>query len=369
MIDITDTFDTSDTSDTSGTSDTSDTSYPNPVSLFRFLIRRLLLTIPILFGITLLSFVIARAVPSDPIVANLGQRAMSDPKIVAAFRAEWGLDKPPHEQYLTYIGNLLQGNLGKSIKSRRPVIEDLKAFLPATIELAASSILVGILMGVTLGVISAVNRNRWVDHIARFISLIGVSLPVFWLALVLLFVFYSRLGWVAGPGRLDPGMIAPPRLTGLMTIDATLAGQWSTLGNALSHLILPSITLGVFTAGLITRVTRSAMLEVLGNDYIRTARAKGLYERMVILKHAFRNALVPVVTVIGFSFANLLAGTVLTEKIFSWPGIGSYAFQASTTLDFQAIMGVSLLIAVIFIATNLVVDLLYFVLDPRMRKA
>lgn len=338
------------------------------MSFLRFLARRILLTIPILFGITLLAFIVARAVPSDPVVANLGQRAMSDPEIVAAFRAEWGLDKPPHEQYLTYIANLAQGNLGKSIKTRRPVIDDLKAFLPATVELAASSIAVGMLMGVSLGVISAVYRNRWIDHAARFISLIGVSLPVFWLALILLFVFYSRLGIAAGPGRLDPGMIPPPRVTGMMTVDAALAGQWATFGNALSHLVLPSITLGFFTAGLITRVTRSAMLEVLSLDYIRTARAKGLHERLVVLRHAFRNAMVPVVTVIGFSFANLLAGTVLTERIFAWPGIGSYAFQASTTLDFQAIMGVSMLIALIFIVTNLVVDVLYFVLDPRMRQ-
>lgn len=338
------------------------------MSFLRFLARRILLTIPILFGITLLAFIVARAVPSDPVVANLGQRAMSDPEIVAAFRAEWGLDKPPHEQYLTYIANLAQGTLGKSIKTRRPVIDDLKAFLPATVELAASSIAVGMLMGVSLGVISAVYRNRWIDHVARFISLIGVSLPVFWLALILLFVFYSRLGIAAGPGRLDPGMIPPPRVTGMMTVDAALAGQWATFGNALSHLVLPSITLGFFTAGLITRVTRSAMLEVLSLDYIRTARAKGLYERLVVFRHAFRNAMVPVVTVIGFSFANLLAGTVLTERIFAWPGIGSYAFQASTTLDFQAIMGVSMLIALIFIVTNLVVDVLYFVLDPRMRQ-
>jgi peptide/nickel transport system permease protein len=338
------------------------------MSLLRFLARRVLLTIPILIGITLLAFVIARAVPSDPVVANLGQRAMSDPKIVAAFRAEWGLDKPPHEQYLTYIGNLLQGNLGMSIKTRRPVIEDLKSFLPATIELAASSILVGMIMGVSLGVLAAVYRNRWVDHAARFVSLIGVSLPIFWLALILLFVFYSRLGLVAGPGRLDPGMVPPPRVTGLMTVDALLAGDLATFGNAVSHLILPSVTLGFFTAGLITRVTRSAMLEVLGTDYVRTARAKGLREQLVVLRHAFRNAMVPVVTVIGFSFANLLAGTVLTERIFSWPGIGSYAFQASTTLDFQAIMGVSLLIAFIFIVTNLIVDVLYFALDPRMRQ-
>ncbi len=339
------------------------------MTIFRFLLRRVLLSVPLLLGITLLSFVISHLVPSDPLVSNLGQRAMSDPKIVAAFRAEWGLDKPLPEQYITYLRNLLQGNLGKSIKSRRPVIEDLKAFLPATIELAASSILVGGLLGVTLGVLSSVYRNSWIDHFVRFFSLIGVSLPVFWLALILLFVFYSRLGWVAGPGRLDPGMQAPPYVTGLMTIDALLAGQWDVFRNAVSHLVLPSIVLGSYTAGLIARVTRSSMLEVLGLDYIRTARAKGLRERGVVIKHGMRNALVPVVTVIGLSFANLLAGTVLTERIFAWQGIGSYAFQASTSLDFQAIMGVSLLIAFIFITTNFVVDLLYFVLDPRLRAS
>ncbi len=337
--------------------------------ILRFLARRILLSLPILLGITLLAFIISHLVPSDPIVANLGQRAMSDPTIVAAFRSEWGLDKPLPEQYLSYVGNLLQGNLGKSIKSRRPVIEDLKAFLPATIELALSSILLGILVGVTFGILSAVSRNSWLDHLVRIFSLIGVSVPVFWLALILLFVFYSRLGIVAGPGRLDPSMTAPPLVTGLITVDAILAGQWDVLKNALSHLILPSLVLGSYTTGLIARVTRSSMLDVLGLDYIRAARAKGLSQRAVVMKHALRNAMVPIVTVIGFSLANLLAGTVLTERIFAWQGIGSYAFLASTSLDFQAIMGVSLLIALVFIATNLVVDLLYFALDPRMRTS
>ncbi len=339
------------------------------MTLLRFLVRRVLLTIPLLIGITLLAFVISHTVPSDPLVANLGQRAMSDPATVAAFKAEWGLDKPPHEQYLTYLGNLLRGNLGKSIKNRRPVIEDIRAFMPATIELALSSIVVGVFLGVTFGVVSAVNRNKPIDHLVRFFSLTGVSIPVFWLSLILLYIFYARLGWVAGPGRLDAGWPPPPRLTGLYTIDAIVAGQWATLGNALSHLVLPSLVLGIFTSGLISRVTRSAMLEVLSLDYIRTARAKGLWERLVILRHALRNALIPVVTVIGLSFANLLAGTVLTENIFAWPGIGRYAFQSSTTLDFQAIMGVSLLIATIFIVINFIVDMLYFVLDPRMRQA
>lgn len=338
------------------------------MAFLRFLVRRVLLTLPLLIGITLLAFVISHTVPSDPLVANLGQRAMSDPEVVAAFKAEWGLDRPPHEQYLTYLGNLLQGNLGKSIKNRRPVIEDIKAFMPATIELAVSSILIGITLGVSFGVISAVHRNKPIDHVVRFFSLIGASVPVFWLALILLYAFYARLGWVAGPGRLDPGWPPPPRVTGLYTIDSIVAGQWATLGNALSHLVLPSLVLGIFTSALISRVTRSSMLEVLSLDYVRTARAKGLREPLVITRHALRNALIPVVTVIGLSFANLLAGTVLTENIFAWPGIGRYAFQASTTLDFQAIMGVSLLIATIFVLINFIVDVLYFILDPRTRN-
>jgi peptide/nickel transport system permease protein len=328
-----------------------------------------MLTIPLLIGITLLSFIVSHSVPSDPLVANLGQRAMSDPTVVAAFKAEWGLDRPPPEQYWTYLKNLAQGNLGKSIKNRRPVLEDLKAFLPATIELALSSIVVGMTLGVTFGVISAVNRNKLIDHVVRFVSLIGVSVPVFWMSLILLFVFYKELGWVSGPGRLDPGVTAPPRLTGLFTIDALAAGQFAIFRNAVSHLILPALALGTLSAGLLTRVTRSSMLEVLSLDYVRTARAKGLRERAVVLKHALRNALVPVVTVIGLSFANLLAGTVLTENIFAWPGIGRYAFQSSTTLDFQSIMGVSLLIATIFVVINFVTDVLYFVLDPRMRTS
>lgn len=338
------------------------------MAFLRFLVRRVLLTLPLLIGITLLAFVISHTVPSDPLVANLGQRAMSDPEVVAAFKAEWGLDRPPHEQYLTYLGNLLQGNLGKSIKNRRPVIEDIKAFMPATIELAVSSILIGITLGVSFGVISAVHRNKPIDHVVRFFSLIGASVPVFWLALILLYVFYARLGWVSGPGRLDPGWPPPPRVTGLYTIDSIVAGQWATLGNALSHLVLPSLVLGIFTSALISRVTRSSLLEVLSLDYVRTARAKGLREPLVITRHALRNALIPVVTVIGLSFANLLAGTVLTENIFAWPGIGRYAFQASTTLDFQAIMGVSLLIATIFVLINFIVDVLYFILDPRTRN-
>ncbi|MEM7126511.1 MAG: ABC transporter permease [Chloroflexota bacterium] len=335
--------------------------------LYRYIARRLILTVPLLIGVTLIAFTISHAVPGDPIVANLGQKAMSDPDIVAAFEREWGLDKPVPQQYLIYVGKLLQGDMGRSIKSRRPVLDDLRSFLPATIELATASVIFGVLTGMALGILSALWRNSWLDHVARLVSLLGVSVPVFWLALLALFVLYSRLGWFPGPGRIDVGLEMPPRITGLLTVDSALTGNWAIFGNALSHLILPALVLGSYTTGLITRVTRSAMLEVLGEDYIRTARAKGLQDRTTLIRHSLRNALIPVLTVIGFSYGNLLAGTVLTESIFAWPGIGQYAYRASTSLDFPAIMGVSLVIALIFIIVNLVVDVLYFLADPRLR--
>jgi peptide/nickel transport system permease protein len=257
--------------------------------------------------------------------------------------------------------------MGMSIKTRRPVIEDLRQRLPATIELATAAILVGVSFGLVFGLLSALRRNHFLDHIVRVVSLLGVSVPVFWLALLALQIFYASLGWAAGPGRLDVGIEPPPQITGLYTFDAMVAGQWSTLFNAMAHLALPALVLGSYTMGVITRVTRSAMLDVLSQEYMRTAHAKGLAPRVVVVRHALRNALIPIVTVIGFSYGNLLAGTVLTESIFAWPGIGQYAYRASSSLDFQAIMGVSMLIAVIFIIVNLIADVLYFVLDPRLR--
>lgn len=334
--------------------------------IYRYILRRLILTIPLLFGITLIAFIISHAVPADPVTANLGQRAMSDPEIVAAFRAEWGLDRPLASQYVTYVTNLAQGDLGRSIKTRRDVVDDLRAYLPATIELATTAILFGVTIGLISGIFSALRRNHPLDHTVRIISLFGVSVPVFWLALLSLYIFYATLGWAAGPGRLDVGMEPPPQVTGLYTVDALLAGQWDVFANALWHLTLPALVLGAYTTAVIARVTRSAMLDVMGQEYIRTARAKGLAPRLVVMRHGLRNALIPIVTVIGFSYGNLLAGTVLIEAIFAWPGIGQYAYRASTSLDFPAIMGVSMLIAIIFIIVNLIADVLYYVLDPRL---
>lgn len=334
----------------------------------RFIIRRLVLLIPLLIGVTLVAFIIARAVPSDPVNAALGQNAVADEELVAAFRARWGLDKPPYIQYLTYLKNLVLGDLGQSISTHRPVRADLARYLPATIELATTSIILAILVGVPFGIISAIRRNTWLDQVSRVISLIGVSAPVFWLALLGLFIFYSRLRWLPGPGRLDIGLDPPMPVTGLYTIDALLMGDFSLWLNALSHLVLPSLVLASFSMGLITRITRSAMLDVLDQDYIRTARSKGLGEARITLRHSVPNALILTVTVLGLSYGNLLTGAVLTETIFSWPGIGQYAFQASVSLDFPAIMGVTMLIALVFILVNLVVDVTYIFLDPRLRE-
>ncbi len=335
--------------------------------LHLYLVRRILLMIPLVFGISLMAFIVANTVPADPTAANLGERAAADPEIVAAFQRKWGLDQPIHIQYLTYLKNLLHGDLGVSIRTHRPITEELARYLPATVELATAGILVSLVAGVIFGVISAVWRNRPIDFVVRILSLIGVSAPVFWLALIGQLVLYRNLGLVPGPGRLDIVLTAPPTVTGLYVIDSILAGQWYILGNALSHLILPALVLGAFSMGLIARITRSSMLEVLSLDYITTARSKGLRERLVIIRHALRNALMPVVTVIGLAYGNLLSGAVLTETIFAWGGIGLYAYNSARTLDFPAIMGVSMLIAMVFITINLIVDMLYCWLDPRIR--
>jgi peptide/nickel transport system permease protein len=331
-------------------------------------IRRLVLMVPLLIGMTLISFVISHTVPADPVAANLGQRSMEDPAIVAAFRAQWGLDRPLPEQYVTYVGNLVEGNLGVSIRTHMPVAGDLSRYLPASAELAVTATLVGTLLGIPFGVISAVRRNQWVDHVVRGVSLLGVSSPVFWLGLVGLYILYFRLGWLPGPGRLDVGYAEPTHVTGMYTVDSLLSGNWPTLGSSLRHLILPGLVLASVYLGLVTRMTRSSMLEVLGADYVRTARGKGLRQRTVIYRHALSNALIPTVTVLGLAFGDVLAGTVLTETIFSWPGIGRYAYQSAVTLDFPAIMGVSLVIAAVFIVVNLATDLTYVFLDPRLRR-
>ncbi len=335
--------------------------------MVQYLARRVLLMVVAAAGVTMISFIISHAVPSDPIVSNLGQQASQRPEIVAAFRAKWGLDRPLHEQYLSFLGNLAHGDLGTSINTRRPIATDVSQFLPATVELSTVSILFALIVGLPLGVCAAVYRDGPIDHLARMVSLVGVSIPIFWLAAVSLVIFYAALQIAVGPGRLGPQLQAPPPTTGFLTLDTLLDGDLVSFRSALEHLMLPGLVLGSSVMGLITRVSRSSLLEVLGQDYIRTARSKGLVEYLVIRRHALRNALIPTVTVLGLAYGSLLSGAVLTETIFAWPGLGRYAYQSAVTNDFPAIMGVTFVIALIYILVNLLVDLAYALLDPQIR--
>jgi peptide/nickel transport system permease protein len=320
-----------------------------------------------MIGISLVVFLLSHAVPSDPVVANLSQRNLDNAEMVAEFRAKWGLDQPLYKQYLTYLKNLLQGNLGVSIRTQRPVLDDLLRYFPATIELAVFGMVFAVFFGMIFGVISAIKRNTITEQVLRGVSIFGVSVPSFWLALILLFVFYLVLGIAPGPGRVSSRISPPPHTTGFFIIDSLVVGDFSLFIDVIRHLVLPGACLGMFTMGLITRTTRSSLMEVLSLDFVRTARAKGLQEKDVIRRHALGNALLPVVTVIGMGFSNLLSGMVLVETIFSWPGIGQYAFQSAQNLDFPAIVGVSLLIALNHVVINLAIDILYGFLDPRVR--
>jgi peptide/nickel transport system permease protein len=310
---------------------------------------------------------LTQLVPGDPAAANLGQRAIDDPAAVQAFRQHYGLDKPLPEQYGTYLWRLVHGDLGESQQTHSSVRGNLAEFIPATAELAVLSIIVAVLVGMTLGVIAAIRRNKLTDHVLRIVSLGGVSMPTFWLALVSLYIFFFKLNWLPGTGRLDAVVSPPPHHIGLYTVDAAISGQWATAWNALQHLVLPALVLAAYNVGLLTRYTRSAVLEVISNDYVRAARAKGMPERTVVVRHVLRAALPSVVTVIGLAFANVMTGAVLVENIFSWPGIGQYAYHSATTLDLPAIMGVSLFVAVVYIVINFLVDVLYGVIDPRIR--
>jgi peptide/nickel transport system permease protein len=306
-------------------------------------------------------------IPADPIGAILGPQA--SPELVEKIRREWGFDKPLHEQFFDYIYKVVRGDLGRSIKTNNPVMEDLLYFFPATIELATAAIIVAIAIGIPLGIISAVKKDKWPDHISRIFALMGVSMPVFWLGLILLFVLYYKLGIFPGPGRLDPGIPEPPRITGLLTIDSLITGNFEAFINALWHLALPSFVLGYYASASIARITRTALLEVLTQDFIKAARSKGLAERIVLFRHALRNALIPTTTVIGMAYGSLLEGAILTETIFAWPGLGRYSTGAFLSVDFMAVMGSTLLIAIVYSLANLIVDILYAFLDPRIRYA
>ncbi len=316
------------------------------------------------FGLLLVTFLIGRVMPIDPVLAVVGDRATAE--IYQRTRVELGLDLPLYQQFFLYASKVLQGDFGRSVLTSNSVLADIVRFFPATLELATLATIMGVALGVPLGVIAAANQDRWPDQIIRVLGLLGYSVPVFWLGLVGLLVFYADLGWVAGPGRLDVAyddIIEPT--TGLILVDSLLAGEWEVFVNALRHIILPASLLGYFSLAYISRMTRSFMLEQLRQEYVVTARVKGLGERRVVWRHAFGNVMLPLVTVVALSYASLLEGSVLTETVFAWPGIGSYITNSLLNADMNAVLGGTIVVGVVFIGLNLASDILYRVLDPR----
>jgi peptide/nickel transport system permease protein len=317
-------------------------------------------------GLLAVTFFIGRVIPVDPVLAIVGDNAA--PHVVARVREELGLNKPLIEQFYIYLSKVLQGDFGTSVLTANPVMEDIRRAFPATLELASLAILLGAGLGVPLGVWAAVRRGSVVDQAVRILGVLGHSVPIFWLGLMALLVFYARLDWVGGPGRIDvvyEFTLEP--VTGLLLLDTAMAGEWEAFQNALSHLILPASLLGYYSLAYISRMTRSFMLHELAQEYVVTARAKGLSEARIIWRHALRNAMVPLVTVIALSYASLLEGSVLTETVFAWPGLGLYITNSLQNADMNAVLGGTVVVGSIFIGLNLLSDLLYQVLDPRTR--
>ncbi|HEY9474729.1 MAG TPA: ABC transporter permease [Mycobacteriales bacterium] len=337
--------------------------------MLRYVLRRVVSIIPVLFGVTLVMFIVSHSTSADPTALMLGDRASADPELVAAFHEKWGLDQPLPVQYGHYLVNLVHGDLGMSIFTQRPVLDDLMQYFPATVELATLAAIISVCVSIPLGVIAAIRPHGLTDGLIRTLTLLGSSMPIFWLALVALQLFYFQWGVAAGPGRMSSGSIDPEGTGGFYATVSLFRGDWATFSDVMSHMILPAIVLASWSIGVITRVMRNSMMTVLQQDYLRTARAKGATDRYIFTRHGFRNALMPVVTLTGTAFAELLAGAVTTEMIFAWPGIGRYSYQAATALDFPAIMGVGLLVAFVYLIVNLAVDLLYPLLDPRVKVA
>ena len=317
-------------------------------------------------GLMAVTFFIGRVIPVDPVLAIVGDRAPEH--VVQRVREEMGLNKPLWLQFGGYLVKASTGDFGTSVLTRNPVWQDIRKTFPATLELATCGILIGVGLGVPLGVWAAVRRGRWVDQLVRVLGLVGYSVPVFWLGLMGLVLFYAKLGWVAGPGRIDVAFeYSVPTVSGLLLLDAALAGEWEAFGNAFSHLILPASLLGYFSLAYISRMTRSFMLTELAQEYIVAARAKGLSESRIIWRHALRNAGVPLVTVIALSYAGLLEGSVLTETVFAWPGLGLYITNSLQNADMNAVLGGTIVVGSVFIGLNLLSDALYRLLDPRTR--
>jgi len=335
------------------------------MSLMEFILRRLAAAVPVVLGVTLCMFLISHAIAGDPAVMIAGPRAA--PETLATIRRAHGLDQPLYKQYFRYLSGLFRGDLGESIRNRRPVLQDLKVFFPATLELTLASMLFCLLLGLPLGVLAAVRRNRLADHLTRLFSVIGVSTPVFWLGLMLLLLFYRHLDLLPGSGRIGVHFAAPSAVTGLYLIDALLDGDLALFRDAARHLILPAFCLSYVYLAIITRIVRSSLIDSLEQDYIVTARANGLSEWRVVGGHAFKNSLIPTITIVGLSFGELLGGAILTETIFNWPGMGKYVVDSANYLDYPAIMAVALVSSLAYVLLNLMVDVLYALVNPQIR--
>jgi len=335
--------------------------------MLRFILTRLGLVVPTFIGMTLLAFMMIRLVPGDPIETLAGERGI-DPARHAELVRAYGLDQPLLVQYGRYIGRVLHGDLGKSMITQAPVLEEFRALFPATVELTLCAVVFALVLGIPAGMLAAVRRNSIFDHGVMGISLTGYSMPIFWWGLLLILLFSVQLGWTPVSGRIDVKYFLEP-VTGFLLVDAWLSGEKGALRSALTHLVLPAIVLGTNPLAIIARMTRSAMLEVLGEDYIRTARAKGLSALRVVALHAFRNALIPVVTVIGLQVSVLFTGAILTETIFSWPGVGKWMIEAISRRDYPVLQGGLLLLGGVVMAVNLAVDLTYGIINPRVLHA
>jgi peptide/nickel transport system permease protein len=328
--------------------------------------QRMLMLIVVLACVSIATFLMARVVPGDPAQVIAGPHA--SPATIASIRHQLGVDKPLMTQYASYMGGLIHGDLGTSITTRRPVSEDLLTFFPATFELVFYAFLVALIVGIPLGVLAAVRRNSVLDYATRVVSVAGLSMPTFWFGLVLILLAYGKLGLLPSSGRLSSSLPPPPHVTGLYTLDAALTGYWGTFVDAARHLILPVLALSYVQLAVIVRQLRTSVITVLGKDYVRTARAAGLPTHTVILRYGLRNALVPVLTIVGISFGTLLGGAVITETVFDWPGMGNYVVHSIESLDFPAIMGFTIVIAVAYVLINLIVDLVNIALNPEIRR-
>jgi peptide/nickel transport system permease protein len=327
--------------------------------------RRMGQSVPAIIGIVIVTFLLTRALPGDPAVYFAGPAA--DARSIAEIRKQLGLDRSLPEQFLVYLGQLAKGDLGQSISTGQPVIKELIGRLPASLELTLAALLFSASIAIPLGILAATRPDTWIDHLCRFVTTAGVSLPTFFTGILLVYVFYFLLGWAPAPmGRLNVVFLSPPHVTGFYTIDALIAGDGETFRGAVGQLVLPALTLGLFTLAPLARMTRGSMLQVLGSDFVRTARAAGLSGRKVLLTYAFRNALLPVITTLGMVFSFTLGANVLVEKVFAWPGVGSYAIEALVVSDYAAVQGFVLAMALLFVALNLVIDVAYTLVDPRV---